>query len=150
MRTFRRFFSKIFLFFDLPQYSKRFDYIRDRRRASYFNNQENHCISSLTQSLNLSVSRLCRSFRPIAAINAPHTINTDRFPHMATHTDLVPERERERERSLIDNIHTGRPYTSINMSLHAASQLAHTEENVDPSSTVRNAGCYIRVATPGG
>jgi len=40
-------FSKIFLFFDLPQHSNRFDYIRDRRRAIYFNNQKNHCISSL-------------------------------------------------------------------------------------------------------
>ena len=48
MRTFRRFFPKIFLFFDLPQYSNRFDYIRDRRCAIYFNNQKNHCISSLT------------------------------------------------------------------------------------------------------
>ena len=37
----------LFLFFDLPQYSNRFDYIRDRRRAIYFNNQKNHCISSL-------------------------------------------------------------------------------------------------------
>ena len=27
------FFSKIFLFFDLPQYSNTFDYIRDRRPA---------------------------------------------------------------------------------------------------------------------
>jgi len=47
VRTFRRFFSKIFLFFDLPQYSNRFDYIRDRRRGIYFNNHKNHCISSL-------------------------------------------------------------------------------------------------------
>ena len=44
---FQTFFLKIFLFFDLPQYSNRFDYIRDRRRAVYFNNQKNHCISSL-------------------------------------------------------------------------------------------------------
>ena len=33
------FFLKIFLFFDLPQHSNRFDYIRDRRRSTYFNNQ---------------------------------------------------------------------------------------------------------------
>ena len=46
---FQTFFSKIFLFFDLPQYSNRFDYIRDRRRAIYFNTQKNHCISSLTR-----------------------------------------------------------------------------------------------------
>jgi len=45
---FQTFFSKIFLFFDLPQYSNRFDYIRDRHRAIYFNNQKNHCISPLT------------------------------------------------------------------------------------------------------
>ena len=37
---FQTFFSTIFLFFDLPQYSDRFDYIRDRRRAIYFNNQK--------------------------------------------------------------------------------------------------------------
>jgi len=37
---FETFFSKIFLFFDLPQYSNRFDYILDRRRAIYFNNQK--------------------------------------------------------------------------------------------------------------
>jgi len=43
-------FSKIFLFFfDLAQYSNRFDYISHRRRAIYFNNQKNHCISSLSQ-----------------------------------------------------------------------------------------------------
>ena len=45
---FQTFFSKIFLFFYLPQYSNRFDYNRDRRRAIYFNNQKNHCISSLS------------------------------------------------------------------------------------------------------
>ena len=55
-------FSKIFLFFDLPQYSNRFDYIRDRRRAIYFNfnNQKNHCISSLkllSERLRPSFSR---------------------------------------------------------------------------------------------
>ena len=56
MRTFRRFFSKIFLFFDLPQYSNTFDYIRHRRRAIYFNNQKNHCISSLREIAWLSRS----------------------------------------------------------------------------------------------
>ena len=44
---FQTFFSIIFLFFDLPQYSNRFHYIRDRRRAICFNNQKNHCKSSL-------------------------------------------------------------------------------------------------------
>jgi len=33
-------YSTIFLFFDVPQYSDRFDYIKDRRRAFYFNNQK--------------------------------------------------------------------------------------------------------------
>jgi len=44
---FQVFFFYNFLIFDLPQYSNRFDYIRDRRRAICFNNQKNHCISSL-------------------------------------------------------------------------------------------------------
>jgi len=33
-------FYIILSFFALPQYSNRFDYIRDRRRTSYFNNQK--------------------------------------------------------------------------------------------------------------
>ena len=37
---FQTFFLKNFLFFDLPQHSNRFDYIRDRRRSTYFNNQK--------------------------------------------------------------------------------------------------------------
>jgi len=39
-RSFKRFFSTIFLFFDVPQYSNRFDYIKDIRSAVYFNNQK--------------------------------------------------------------------------------------------------------------
>jgi len=33
--------------FDVPEYSNTFDYIKDTRPAVYFNNQKNHCISSL-------------------------------------------------------------------------------------------------------
>jgi len=40
VRSFRRFFSTIFLLFDVPQYSNRFDYIKDIRPAVYFNNQK--------------------------------------------------------------------------------------------------------------
>jgi len=43
----QRILSKIVLFFDVQQYSYRFDYIKDRRREVYFNNQTNHCISPL-------------------------------------------------------------------------------------------------------
>jgi len=43
-------FSTIFLFFDVPQYSNRVDYINDIRPAIYFNIQNNHCISSLTMA----------------------------------------------------------------------------------------------------
>ena len=37
---FQMLFSKIVLFFDVPQYYNRFDYIKDRRQAVYFNNQK--------------------------------------------------------------------------------------------------------------
>jgi len=37
---FQMLFSTIFLFFDVPQYSNRFDYIKDIRQAIYFNNQK--------------------------------------------------------------------------------------------------------------
>ena len=57
---FQTLFSKIVLFFDVPQSSNRFDYIKDRRRAVYFNNQKHHCISPLTQS-SKSVSEQCNS-----------------------------------------------------------------------------------------
>jgi len=33
-------FSTIFLFFDIPQYSNRFDYIKDIQPAIYFENQK--------------------------------------------------------------------------------------------------------------
>jgi len=56
--TFRRFFSTVFLFFDVPQYSNRFDYIKDIRPAIYFNNQKNHCISSLKQLRVFSIVTL--------------------------------------------------------------------------------------------
>ena len=36
---FQTLFSTIFLFFDVPEYSNRFDYIKDIRQAVYFNNQ---------------------------------------------------------------------------------------------------------------
>jgi len=35
---FQTLFSTIFLFFDVPQYSNRFDYIKDTPPALYFNN----------------------------------------------------------------------------------------------------------------
>ena len=54
-------FSQMFLFFDLPQYSNRFDYIRDRRRAIYFNNQKNHCVSHLSSALE----QQCKEFSHI-------------------------------------------------------------------------------------
>jgi len=44
---FQRILSKIVLFFDVPQNANRFDYIKDKRRAVYFNNQTNHCVSPL-------------------------------------------------------------------------------------------------------
>jgi len=56
---FQTLFSKIFLFFDVPQYSNRFHSIKDRRRAiSYFNNQNSlhitfkpyHVMSSAPQN----------------------------------------------------------------------------------------------------
>jgi len=37
---FQTLFSTIFLFFDVPEYSNRFDYIKDIRQAVYFNNQK--------------------------------------------------------------------------------------------------------------
>jgi len=37
---FQTLFSTIFLFFDVPQYLNGFDYIKDTRRAFYFNNQK--------------------------------------------------------------------------------------------------------------
>jgi len=37
---FQMLFSTIFLLFDVPQYSNRFDYIKDIRPAVYFNNQK--------------------------------------------------------------------------------------------------------------
>jgi len=37
---FQTLFSTIFLVFDVPQYSNRFDYIKDIRPAIYFNNQK--------------------------------------------------------------------------------------------------------------
>ena len=37
---FQTLFSTIFLFFDVPQYSNRFDYIKDIRPAIYFNNEK--------------------------------------------------------------------------------------------------------------
>jgi len=36
---FQTLFSTVFLLFDVPQYSNRFDYIKDIRPAVYFNNQ---------------------------------------------------------------------------------------------------------------
>jgi len=41
-------FSKIFLFFDVPQYANRFDYVKDRWQAVYFSNRKNYCISPVT------------------------------------------------------------------------------------------------------
>jgi len=40
VRSFRCFFSTICLLFDVPQYSNRFDYIKDIRPEVYFNNQK--------------------------------------------------------------------------------------------------------------
>jgi len=37
---FQTLFSTIFLFFDVPQYSDRFDYIKDIQPAILFNNQQ--------------------------------------------------------------------------------------------------------------
>jgi len=37
---FHMLFSTIFLWFDVPQYSNRFDYIKDIWPAIYFNNQK--------------------------------------------------------------------------------------------------------------
>jgi len=37
---FQMLFSTIFLFFGVPQYSDRFDYIKDIRPAIYFNSQK--------------------------------------------------------------------------------------------------------------
>jgi len=37
---FQTLFSTVFLLFDVPQYSNRFDYITDIRPAVYFNNQK--------------------------------------------------------------------------------------------------------------
>ena len=37
---FQTLFSTIFLVFDVPQYSNRFDYIKDIRPAIFFNNQK--------------------------------------------------------------------------------------------------------------
>jgi len=36
---FQTLFSTVFLLFNVPQYSNRFDYIKDIRPAIYFNNQ---------------------------------------------------------------------------------------------------------------
>jgi len=36
---FQMLFSTVFLLFNVPQYSNRFDYIKDIRPAIYFNNQ---------------------------------------------------------------------------------------------------------------
>jgi len=40
VHTFKRFFFYNFLIFDVPQYSNRFDYIKDIQPAIYFNNQK--------------------------------------------------------------------------------------------------------------
>jgi len=37
---FQMLFSTVFLLFNVPQYSNRFDYIKDIRPAIYFNNQK--------------------------------------------------------------------------------------------------------------
>ena len=37
---FRTIFSTVFLLFNVPEYSNRFDYIKDIRPAIYFNNQK--------------------------------------------------------------------------------------------------------------
>jgi len=37
---FRTLFSTVFLLFRVPEYSNRFDYIKDIRPAIYFNNQK--------------------------------------------------------------------------------------------------------------
>jgi len=37
---FQMLFSTVLLLFDVPQYSNRFDYIKDIRPAVYFNNQK--------------------------------------------------------------------------------------------------------------
>jgi len=37
---FQMLFSTVFLVFDVPQYSNRFDYIKDIRQAIFFNNQK--------------------------------------------------------------------------------------------------------------
>jgi len=37
---FRTLFSTVFLLFNVPEYSNRFDYIKDIRPAIYFNNQK--------------------------------------------------------------------------------------------------------------
>ena len=47
------FFLKFSYFFDLPQYSNNL-IILDRRRAIYFNNQKNHCISSLRKTCSFT------------------------------------------------------------------------------------------------
>jgi len=47
VRTFKRFFSVIFLSVDVPQYSNRLDYVKGIWPAIYFKNQKNHCVSSL-------------------------------------------------------------------------------------------------------
>jgi len=37
---FQTLFSRVFLLFDVPEYSNTFDYIKDTRPAVYFNNQK--------------------------------------------------------------------------------------------------------------
>ena len=54
VHTFRRFFYNI-LIFDVPQYSHIFHCIKDIRPAIYFDNQKNHCISSLKQNFCISM-----------------------------------------------------------------------------------------------
>jgi len=41
---FQTLFSTVFLLFDVPQYSNRFDYVKDIQPAIYFNNQKNEKI----------------------------------------------------------------------------------------------------------
>jgi len=54
---FQTLFSTVFLLFDVPQYSNRFDYIKDIRPAVYFNNQKSlHIIFKLTNSITRSPS----------------------------------------------------------------------------------------------
>jgi len=93
VHPFKRFFSTIFIFFDVPWYSNRTDYIKDIRPAIYFHNQKNHSISSLRISLEQSFTAWTPLLMATSAyelrrkwqssppyLHCVHTITTDHQP----------------------------------------------------------------------